>query len=121
SCRLPIEAELERDKKDRTTVENTLNLKIYPNIFLIGDNAAVLDPQTKKPVAQTAQEAIHQGKYAAKNIYRMIKEKPLLTYHPGPIRFIIPVTGKFAVFYTPNLIISGFSGWLVRKAADLRY
>lgn len=121
SCRLPIEVELDRDKKDRTMVEQPLNLKNYPNVFLAGDNACVIDPKTKKPVAQTAQEGINQGKYVAKNIYRSIKQKLQLSYHPAPIRFVIPVTGKFAVLYTPSLIISGFPAWLIRKAADLRY
>ncbi len=121
SYRLPLDVELERDKKDRTAIENTLNLRRYPNVFLAGDNAGVIDPKTKKPVFQTAQEAINQAKYAAKNIYRRIKEKSLLPYHPTGVRFVIPVTGKFAVFYTPSVIISGFPGWVVRKAADLRY
>ncbi len=121
SCRLPIEVELERDKKDRTAVQATLNLKNYPRIFVAGDDACVIDLKTKKPVAQTAQEAINQGKYTARNIYRMIKDKPLIAYHPSPIRFVIPVTGKFAVLYSPNLIVSGFAGWCIRKAADLRY
>jgi NADH dehydrogenase len=121
SLRLPVDAELERDKKDRTAVEAGLNLKNYPNIFIAGDCAAVLDPQNKKPVPQTAQEAINQAKLAAKNIYRMIRSKPLLPYHPSPVRFVIPVSGKFAIMYTPSLIVSGFAGWLIRKAADLRY
>ncbi len=121
ASRLPVEVELERDKKDRTAVEVALNLKNYPRVFLAGDNAGIIDPSTKKPVIQTAQEAINQGKYVAKNIYRMIRDKSLLPYHPVPIRFIIPVSGKFAIFYSPNLIISGFAGWAVRKAVDLRY
>lgn len=121
SCRLPLDVELDRDKKDRTAVETTLNLKNFPNVFLAGDNACVIDPKTKKPVTQTAQEAINQAKYVAKNIYRMVKDKPLLVYHSGPVRFVIPVTGKFAIMYSPNLIISGFFGWVIRKAADLRY
>lgn len=121
SCRLPLDSELERDKKDRTAVELTLNLRKFPNVFVIGDNSCFMDPINKKPVAQTAQEAVNQAKIAAKNIYRQIKGKPLLPYHAASLRFVIPVTGKFAVLYTPNLIVSGFMGWVIRKAADLRY
>ena len=121
SCRLPVDVELERDKKDRAAVETTLSLKKYPNVFVSGDNVCFIDPVSKKPVPQTAQEAIHEAKCVAKNIYRTIKNKPLAPYHPGPTRFIIPVTGKFAVFYSTNLIISGFAGWVLRKGVDLRY
>jgi len=121
SCRLPVLEDLERDKKDRTAATEFLNLKKFPNVFVAGDDACILDPQTKKPLPQTAQEAIHQGRHAAKNIYRLVQGRPLLPYHSGPVRFVIPVSGKYAILYTPNLIIHGLFGWLIRKTADLRY
>lgn len=121
SCRLPVDCELERDKKDRVPTMPSLNLKNHENIFIAGDNICFICPDTKKPVPQTAQEAMHEARLVAKNIYRTIKGKPLLPYHAGPVRFVIPVTGKFAVMYSPNIIISGFAGWAIRKAADLRY
>lgn len=121
SCRLPVTSDLERDKKDRTQTTEFLNLKKFPNVFLAGDNLCFADPISKKIPAQTAQEAISQGKHAAKNIYRMIKRKNLLPYHMGPVRFVIPIAGKYAIFYTPNLIVTGFLGWLIRRLADLRY
>lgn len=123
SCRLPlaVNSVLERDKKDRTPVTDFLNLKNFSNVFLAGDDACVLDPKTKKSLPQTAQEAIRQGRHAGRNIFRLIKARNLLPYHPGPTRFVIPVCGKFAILYTPNLIISGFFGWGIRRLADLRY
>ena len=122
SCKLPLsDTVLESDKKDRVLVTDFLNLKKYQNVFVAGDDSCFMDPVTKKPVPQTAQEAIHEGKLVAKNIYRLIKTKPLLPYHAGPVRFVIPVAGKFAIMYTPYLILGGFAGWVVRRAADLRY
>ena len=117
----PSEETFEHDKKGRVMVSEFLNLPKYPNVFLAGDNACFTDPSTKRPVPQTAQEAIRQGEVAAKNVSRSLKGKQLLPYHPGPTRFIIPVSGKYAIFYTPNLIIAGKLGWLIRKLADLRY
>jgi NADH dehydrogenase len=122
SRKLPIvDCVLDCDKKDRLMVTDFLNLKKFGNVFVAGDNGCFVDPITKKPMPQTAQEAIHQGTLVAKNIYRTIKVKPLLPYHPGPTRFVIPVSGKHAVFYTPYLVVGGFAGYLVRRAADLRY
>lgn len=118
---LPVEETFEHDKKGRTIVSEFLNLPKYPNVFLAGDNACVIDPVTKRAALQTAPEAIDQGVIAAKNISRSLKGKALLPYHAGPTRYIIPVSGKYAIFYTPNLIITGKLGWLIRKAADLRY
>jgi len=121
SCRLPVDSELDRDKKDRTTTLPTLNLKGYPYVFIAGDNLCFLDPVSKKPVPQTALEAVRQGSLVAKNIFRLIKNKPMLPFHSTTVKFAIPVTGKYAIFYTPNLIISGFAGWLMRKYVDLKY
>ena len=121
SLRLPVVQDLERDKKDRTTVTPFLNLKLYQNAFIVGDVGGFVDPKTKKPVAQTAQEAIKQGTTAAKNVYRLINGKNLLPHHPGSTRFVIPVSGKYAILYTSNLIVSGFAGWGIRRLADLKY
>lgn len=122
ATKLPIvDCVLDCDKKDRLAVTDHLNLKKYENVYVAGDNACFIDPVSKRSVAQTAQEAIHQGVTVAKNIYRSIKVKPLLPYHPGPTRFVIPVSGKHAVLYTPYLVVGGFPGYLVRRAADLRY
>lgn len=121
SLRLPVAQDLERDKKDRTAVTDFMNLKKYPRVFLAGDNAGYVDPRSKKPVPQTAQEAIRQGTLVAKNVFRIATNKNLLPYSPGPSRFAIPAAGKFAVFYTPNLIISGFAGWVIRRLIDLKY
>lgn len=121
SCKLPVKADLDRDKKDRTVTTDHLNLKKFPNVFIAGDNLCFIDPVTKRPVPQTAQEAIREGKYVARNIYRLIADKDLMPYVPGPVRFVIPVTGKYAIMYTTNLIVSGFVGWIIRRVADLRY
>lgn len=121
SCRLPVSNNLERDKKDRTPTTDNLNLKAYPRVFIAGDNLCYTDPRTKKLVPQTAQEAIRQGEHVAKNIRRLAHDKPLMPYSQGPTRFIVPAAGKFAILYTPNVIISGFPGWVIRKFADLRY
>ena len=121
SCKLPLDCEMEHDKKDRTPTTPSLNLPNCPNVYVAGDDLCFTDPVSKKLVPQTAQEAIHQAKLVARNIYRSINGKSLAVYHPSTMRYVIPITGKFAVMYSPNLIISGFWGWVIRKAADLRY
>ena len=125
SIRLPVDppagGDLAADKKDRIITTDFLNLKHSPNIFIAGDNLCFTDPATKKSNAQTGQEAVRHGALVAKNIFRLIKGRPLLPYSVGPTRFVIPVSGKYAILYTPNLLVVGFWGWLIRKGADLRY
>ncbi|HEX5429879.1 MAG TPA: FAD-dependent oxidoreductase [Patescibacteria group bacterium] len=122
ACRVPgLDISVACDRKDRVMVMDFLNLKKYPNVFVAGDNACFLDPVTKKPVPQTAQEAIHMGQAVARNVYRSVTAKPLLSYHASPTRFVIPVSGKFAILYTTYLVVGGLAGYAMRRAADLRY
>ena len=116
-----INCTVDCDKKDRVLITDFLNLKKHERVFIAGDTGGYVDPVSKRAVAQTAQEAIHQGKLVAKNLYRLMKGKPLLPYHPGPIQCIIPVSGKHAILYTQYIVIGGLFGWMARRFADLRY
>jgi NADH dehydrogenase len=121
SMRLPGKSEIDRDKKDRISTTEFLNLKKLSNVFIAGDDLGFVDPGSKKPLPQTAQEAIRHGKLVAKNIYRMIKRKPLHPYQPGNGKYVIPLAGKYAIFYSKNIVIGGFLGWTIRRLADLNY
>jgi NADH dehydrogenase len=123
STRMPGHSDVERDKKDRLLTTNFLNLKKMPNVFVCGDNLGFIDPATKRPLPQTAQEAIRQAKTVSRNIFRMIKKQQVLPYMPGVSEYVIPVTGKYSIFYSAskNLVIQGVLGWIIRRFADLRY
>jgi len=121
SCKLPFDEEFSQDKKDRTIVSEYLNLQKFPNVFLAGDNQCSINSATKRTAGQTSVEAIRQGKVVAKNIFRLIECQKLLPYSVSSSRLIIPMSGKYAIYYTPNLVIAGFTGWVFRKFADLKY
>jgi NADH:ubiquinone reductase (H+-translocating) len=118
---IAINPSVDRDKKDRLLASDYLSLQKYSNVFVAGDGLCFQDPQTKKQVGQNYIEARKQGALAAKNIFRMIKARQPLVYIPRTNRYIIPLIGKFAYYYTPNIMISGFFGWLIKRVSDLRY
>lgn len=64
------------DELGRVKVENTLNLKKFPNIFVLGDQSHCKDKKNK-PLPGLAPVAIQQGKHAAKNILLSIQQKEL--------------------------------------------
>jgi NADH dehydrogenase len=123
STRMPGKSDVERDKKDRLVTTDFLNLKKMPNVFVCGDNLGFVDPATKRPLPQTAQEAIKQAKLVARNIFRMVKKQAILPYVPGVNNYVIPVTGKYSIYYSysKNLVVQGLLGWLIRRFVDLRY
>ncbi len=107
----------------------TPDLKLYGKIYAIGDSVCIYDPVTGKPIPQVAEAAIEQGKIAAHNILEDIKFVEHLTKKPShqiftPRReypFVIPVGGKYAVAKIGPLIISGFSGWILKGLIELYY
>ncbi|MFT8357119.1 MAG: NAD(P)/FAD-dependent oxidoreductase [Bifidobacterium aquikefiri] len=63
-------------KRNRVVVENNLAVKGHPNEFLIGDVAAVPNPDSGRFYPTTAQIAVAQADCAAKNIAALLLGKP---------------------------------------------
>lgn len=123
---------LEVDERGRIFVDENLRAKNHQNVFVVGDNLVFIDPVSQKPTPQMAYLAIEQGAIAAENITRTITEYTqknisremveLKKYRPSYNFWIAPVGGKNAVAHLGKWgTYSGFLGYLVRQAADLRY
>ncbi len=61
--------EIELDRSGRIKVDPDLSVPGYPNVFVIGDQAAAVDGQTGKPVPGVAQGAMQGGAFVG-NIIR---------------------------------------------------
>lgn len=112
---------LEVDAKGRLPVDEHLQVKNTKNVFALGDNVLLIDPRRNQPVPALAQAAIYQGKIAAQNIVRKIQNRPLLLYKFYDFPGVVPLGGKRAAAKIGNFVVNGFFGWLIHKAADLRY
>ncbi len=97
------------------------HLDIKNNVFAIGDNSCFLNPETSKPVPQTAKVAIKQAKIAAENIANSILKKPKKLYKYKDYSFSIPVGGKHAITKWGPFVFSGFFGWIAKQFIELYY
>jgi NADH dehydrogenase len=61
-------------------VESSLNLKNFPEVFVLGDQAACADKRFGF-LPMLAQVATEQGKFVGKNIARLMAGKPLKEFH----------------------------------------
>ena len=102
------------DKNGRVLVDEHLQARGLENIFIIGDAASTL-------YAGMAQTAIADGQQAAKNIIHLIKNQPMKKYRPRKPYHSIPVGPGWAATLLDSTAIYGYPGWLLRRAADLRY
>lgn len=66
--------EIPCDFSGRIIVEKDLGIPHFPEVMVIGDLSYCLS-RKGKPLPATAPVAMHQGKYAAKRILRMIRGK----------------------------------------------
>ena len=61
---------------NRIKVDNICRVEGYPNIFAIGDVAAMITDETPKGHPGVAQVAIQMGQNVGKNIARIIRDEP---------------------------------------------
>ena len=106
------------DRAGRVRVDENLNPPGHPNIFVIGDTAAVLTSDGKM-VPGVAPAAKQMGQYAARAILSRMAHR-----HSGPFRYrnlgnLATIGRKAAVADFGRLRLSGFSAWLVWNLAHL--
>ena len=111
----------EADRAGRVKVGPDLSLPGHPNIFVIGDTAAVTD-QTGHPVPGIASAAKQMGHYVGKLIAARIAGRAA----PGPFRYmhlgeLATIGRRAAVVKLGRLQLKGFVGWLFWAAVHIYF
>lgn len=60
-------------RRNRVVVTDDLSLKDHPEVYIVGDVAAIMDPSNNRPYPTTAQIALAAGTTAAKNVGRQLR------------------------------------------------
>jgi NADH dehydrogenase FAD-containing subunit len=110
----------ETDHAGRVRIQDDLTVPGYPDIYVIGDTAAL--QQDGKPLPGVAQVAIQQGQYAGRRIAQSLLGKPSST----PFRYFdkgnLAVVGAgFAVLQTGRVRLSGLLAWLAWAGIHLQF
>jgi len=111
---------VETDRAGRVRIQNDLSVPGHPEIFVVGDTAAL--EQDGKPLPGVAQVAMQQGRYAGKLISRRVTGAK----QPPPFRYFdkgsMAVVGKgFAVLQSGKFQTSGFGAWLIWAFIHLQF
>jgi NADH dehydrogenase len=119
--RLAESTHAETDRSGKIKVLPDLTIPNFPDIFVVGDLAYVLN-ENGTPVPGVAQPAIQEGRYAAKVILARLAGKPALP----PFRYFnkgdMAVIGRAAaVANIFGVHISGFFAWFVWLFIHLMY
>jgi NADH dehydrogenase len=111
----------ETDASGRVKVAKDLSVPDYPNIFVIGDTASVLDEQGR-PVPGIAPAAKQMGKYVGKVISTRIAGSK----QPVPFRYVhfgdlATIGRRAAVVKLGRLELKGFVGWVFWSVAHIYF
>jgi NADH dehydrogenase len=97
---------------NRVAVEPTMQVKNYPNIWALGDIAGALG-KDGKPLPMVAPVAIQQGKFIAKQIARLITNKPLGKFKYLDKGSMATIGRNKAIVQVRGLKIAGPIAWLI--------
>ncbi len=108
-----IKRSIFKTDKGKVIVNDHLEVQDFPGVFVVGDCALFLDPETQRPFPPTAQIAEAQAKTASKNLKALIKnsQKEKFVYHSKGQMAIIGKRSGIATLLGMN--ISGFWAWLI--------
>jgi NADH dehydrogenase len=99
------------DRAGRVLVNPDLSIPGHPEIFVIGDLAALKD-ETGQMVPGVAPAAIQQGKATARNIAHDLQGKPRQNFHYVNKGSLATIGRAAAIAQFGEIHISGFVAWL---------
>jgi NADH dehydrogenase len=93
-------------------VEPDLSIVGHPEVFVIGDLAAAVDPATGKLLPGVAPVAMQQGRWVARNVANDMKGRPREPFRYRDRGILATIGRAAAVAQFGRLHISGYIAWL---------
>lgn len=99
------------DRAGRVLVQPDLSIPNHPEVFVIGDLAALQDEKGKM-LPGVAQVAIQQGDWVAETIGRDLENQPRRAFHYHDKGSLATIGRAAAVAQFPGFSLSGYFAWL---------
>jgi NADH:ubiquinone reductase (H+-translocating) len=107
------------DRADRVVVNQDLSVPGAPDVFVVGDLAAVTS--NGKPVPGVAPAAMQEGRHAARNIGRIIRGEAVAPFHYVDKGSLATVGRGCAVAEVGSLRLSGLVAWMAWLGIHIFY
>jgi NADH dehydrogenase len=106
-------------QRGRLTVAPDMSLPDHPEIWAIGDCAAVINAHDGKTSPPTAQFAVRQARQVADNIARRLRGLPTRAFRYRPQGQLSSIGHNKAVAEVFGIRVSGFPAWLLWRGVYL--
>ena len=112
---------LELDDGGRIVVDPTMRVKGRPNVWAIGDAAAVPDPAARrqKPSPPTCQHAIRQGRTVAENVAGTLGHGRIRPFSYKTLGVFVDMGRHKAVATVLGIKLRGFPAWFLARSYHL--
>ncbi|HEX5415549.1 MAG TPA: NAD(P)/FAD-dependent oxidoreductase [Chloroflexota bacterium] len=100
-------------------IDAYLRVQGHPEVYAVGDNAAVEDARTHHPVPLLAQAAIQEGEAAAENLIRALRGEPALPFHYRPLGNAVSLGRTEGAVEVAGIVVDGIAGGLGWKLIHL--
>lgn len=112
----------EHDKRGRVLVDKYLRLKGFPEVFALGDCAAIPDVDTGKFYPPTAQHALRASRVVAQNIKNILEgNSDLREFSYNSKGMMATIGNKAGVASLMGLSISGVLAWIIWRTYYLSH
>ncbi len=119
--RILEESALETAGRGRVVVDQYLRTKQYPNVFAAGDCAYCINPETGKPAAPNAHNAIDMGAVCAKNIYNLEHGKELVPFKEVYLGSATSLGGTAGIADMGKLRFKGVPATVFKEMINVKY
>jgi NADH dehydrogenase len=109
----------QRDQRGAVITNEFLEVPDCPGVFALGDNASVPDVTTGGRCPPTAQYAIRQARFAARNILATITDKPKKPFKFGGLGQLASLGRGSAVAQVFGIKLSGLIAWSMWRVVYL--
>lgn len=103
---------VELDKGGRVLVNQMLQIKDCPNVFVLGDMAS-MQGENGKPLPMLAQVAVKQGIHTGMNIKRLFSGKSLLPFVYKSQGNLVSLGRRYAVAEIQGIRFRGLFAWIL--------
>lgn len=121
---LPVvgESGLEVDR-GKATVNEYLQSKSHPDVFVIGDSAVAFPPEGGRPYAPTAQNAWQMGELVGYNLFAYLQGKTMEKFAPVDSGTLASLgrTDAVATVGAHSTPLEGMPASIMKEASNIRY
>jgi NADH:ubiquinone reductase (H+-translocating) len=107
------------DRAGRVRVQPDLSIPGHPEVFVIGDLAAL--EQDGKSVPGVAPAAMQEGRHAGANVLRVVRKQPTLPFHYVDKGSLATIGRAAGVADFGRVHLSGFVAWLAWLLIHILY